>query len=151
MNRLSAHAPQPVRRGDDAGFGLVEILVSIFLLALLTLAFLPLLIDAMRVAVRNGMTATATQFASEQLDAVVQLPRTCAALQQFQSFSAPSGSSRTTTDKRGTVYTATRTVAACPSTFPAQVSVTVSVDWVPDSGSTGVVTSKTTAIVERAS
>ena len=37
---------------------------------ILSAAFLPLLIDALKTTVRNATAATATQLASEQLDAV---------------------------------------------------------------------------------
>lgn len=129
----------------DAGFGLVEIVISMFLLALLSVAFLPLLIDSLRVTVRNATAATATQLASEQLDATGLVDRTCAALAVFESASvAP------VTDARGTVYTATRTVAACPASgYPAAVEVTVSVT--ADSAPNLIVQSTTTVIVESAS
>lgn len=128
--------------GREEGFGLVEIIISMFLLALLSVAFLPLLIDSLRVTVRNATAATATQFASEQLDAVSLVARNCDALAVFESASIPP-----VTDARGTIYTATRAVAACPTSgYPAAVEVTVSVT--ADSAPTLVIESTTTVIVE---
>ena len=133
------------KKADEVGFGLVEIVISMFLLALLAVAFLPLLIDALRTTVRNATTATATQLVSEQLDAVSLIPRTCAALADFEAASVP-----TLTDERGTVYTATRSAATCPSTgYPLSVAVTVSVT--ADSQPGLLVESTTTVIVESAS
>lgn len=130
---------------EDAGFGLVEIVVSMFLLALLAVAFLPLLIDAMRATVRNATTATATQLVSEQLDAVSLLPRTCAALTAFETATVP-----TTTDARGTDYTARRDASTCPSSgYPVAVQVRV---WVTASNNPDLlVDAVTTVIVERSS
>jgi len=130
---------------NDEGFGLVEIVISMFLLALLAVAFLPFLIESLLTTVRNSTTATATQLASEQLDAASLVPRTCDGLAAFGAASIP-----TVTDERGTVYSADRTVAACPSSgYPVAVRVTVSVtaDTEPDL----LVRAVTTVIVESAS
>ena len=145
MARLSAEGKGNRGRPSDAGFGLVEIVVSMFLLAILAVAFLPILIDALRASVRNATAATATQLVSEQLDLVSLLPRTCAALASFESAAIP-----TVTDERGIVYTSHRDAAACPSSgYPAAVSVRV---WVTaDSSSTLLIESTTTVIIESAS
>lgn len=130
--------------GTDEGFGLVEIVISMFLLALLAVAFLPLLIDGLRVTVRNATAATATQLVSEQLDAASLIPRTCADVTAFEAAVVP-----TVTDERGTVYTPRRDAAACPSSgYPVAVSVRV---WVTASSDTNLlVESNTTVIVESA-
>lgn len=107
---------------DDSGFGLVEIVISMLLLALLAVAFLPLLIGALQASVRNATIATANQLLSEQLDALQTTARTCAALDAYESASIS-----VTTDPRGTEYTPQRTVGACPSTFPGSVTVTLRV------------------------
>lgn len=128
---------------EEDGFGLVEIVVSMFLLALLAVAFLPLLIDALRVSVVNSKVATSNQILSEQLDAVALVDRTCAAFDAFESVAIP-----TVTDARGTVYQADRDVTGCaPATYPAAVTIvlTVTVVGEPSIGSRAT----TTAIVER--
>ncbi len=127
---------------DDTGFGLVEIVVSMFLLALLAVAFLPLLIESLRVSVMNAKVATATQILNEQLDAIALLPRTCAAFNAFEGAAIPS-----VTDSRGTVYQAARDVTGCtPASYPAAVTITLSVSVVgdPSIGSRAV----TRAVVE---
>jgi len=53
---------------DDTGFGLVEIVVSMFLLALLSLVFLPVLIQGLQISARNTTLATATQLVNRQID-----------------------------------------------------------------------------------
>lgn len=135
------------QRGDssnDAGFGLVEIVVSMFLLALLAVAFLPLLIESLRVSVTNSKVATANQILSEQLDAIALVGRTCAAFDAFDS--APIA---TVTDARGAVYQAARTVTGCPpAAYPAPVTITLTVSIVGDASIGAKAT--TTAIVERA-
>lgn len=127
---------------DDAGFGLVEIVVSMFLLALLAVAFLPLLIESLRVSVTNSKVATANQILSEQLDAIALVPRTCAAFDAFESVAIP-----TVTDNRGTVYQADRDVVGCtPASYPAPVTVTLTVSIVGDASINS--RAVTTAIVE---
>jgi prepilin-type N-terminal cleavage/methylation domain-containing protein len=106
----------------DSGFGLVEILVSMFLLGLLAVGFLPLLVDAMFVSVRNATVATATQFASGQLDQIGAVPQTCAGLDAYRG-----GGGATIVDARNTTYTATRDVGACPTSLPATVPVKITV------------------------
>lgn len=132
-------------RDDDAGFGLVEIVVSMFLLALLAVAFLPLLIDSLRVSVANSKVATANQILSEQLDKIALVDRTCAAFAAFDSETIA-----TVTDERGTVYQAARTVTGCPpASYPASVTITLTVSVVGDS--TIGARATTSAVVERAS
>lgn len=131
-----------VATANDEGFGLVEIVVSMFLLALLAVAFLPLLIESLRVSVTNSKVATANQILSEQLDEIALVPRTCAAFDAFESVAIP-----TVTDERGTVYQADREVTGCaPASYPAPVTVVLTVSVVGDSTIGSRAT--TTAIVE---
>lgn len=137
-----AHSSTYASASDDEGFGLVEIVVSMFLLALLAVAFLPLLIESLRVSVTNSMVATANQILSEQLDAIALVPRTCSAFDAFESAAIP-----TVTDNRGTVYQADRDVTGCtPAAYPAPVTVTLTVSVVGDPSIT--TRAVTTAIVE---
>ena len=92
-------------QSDDAGIGLIEIIISMFLLALL---------------------ATATQLAGEQLDKLRELGTTCSEVSVFDD-AVPAA----VTDERGTVYQPRRLVAACPATYPGVVSVRV---WVTRAG-----------------
>jgi prepilin-type N-terminal cleavage/methylation domain-containing protein len=52
---------------DDDGFGLVEVIVSMVILAVIAIAFLPVLIQGMKQSVANSTLATATQLVNEKL------------------------------------------------------------------------------------
>jgi type II secretory pathway pseudopilin PulG len=111
---------------SDAGFGLIEIVISMFLLGLLAIAFLPLLVTSMQATARNSTVATATQLLDQELGLVRSAGDTCALLTTYgASVPAPASS-----DLRGTSYQRTHTVASCPTgvaNYPRTVSVTVSV------------------------
>lgn len=145
MSKRPQRAPEQRRRPRDEGFSLVEIMISMFLLTILAVSFLPLLIDSLKTTVRNATIATATQLASEQLDAVALIPRTCAGLDAFESAALA-----TLTDERGNVFTPHRNASTCPSSgYPVSVPVEV---WVTvDSDPTIRVGSTTTVIIESAS
>lgn len=55
--------------GDDEGFGMVEVMVSILLFAIVLLMTVGLLISALRASARNSSIESATQWAAEQIDA----------------------------------------------------------------------------------
>lgn len=111
------------RDAADAGIGLVEIVVAMFLLAILAVSFLPLLVDALRASVRNSSVATANSIMSEQLDSASAVGRTCDALVAWAAGTVPA-----VTDDRGTVYSPDRVVTGCPAaTYPSSARVTVSV------------------------
>lgn len=116
----------PVRSnsGQDSGIGLVEIIIGMFLLALLAVAFLPLLVDALRATVRNATVATASQVLGGELDGLSAVPRTCQDLTVWESSSAT-----VTVDERATEFTPVRSVTGCPpADYPATVEVTIAVD-----------------------
>jgi Tfp pilus assembly protein PilV len=54
----------------DDGFGMVEALISMLLLALVAVAFLPLIITGLKAATTNTTVTTATQAVNEQLSPV---------------------------------------------------------------------------------
>jgi prepilin-type N-terminal cleavage/methylation domain-containing protein len=126
MERMATNMRSRAEIADDRGFGLIEIVISMFLLALLAIAFLPLLITSMNVAVTNSTTATASQLVSQQLDQVRGLEPTCAAVSAFDN--APVA---TTTDSRGTEYRPHRVVDPCPGTYPGVIKVE---SWVTEEG-----------------
>ena len=122
---------KPDLNPNESGFGLIEIIVSMFLLSLLAIAFLPLLITSMRTTVTNATIATASQLVSEQLDAARTLADNCTDVSTFDDPVLP-----TTTDARGTVYQPHRSVATC-STDPADYPTVVEVSaWVTEAGDT---------------
>ncbi|TFB48430.1 prepilin-type N-terminal cleavage/methylation domain-containing protein [Cryobacterium tagatosivorans] len=119
---------EAARQRED-GFGLIEIVVSMFLLALLAVAFLPLLITSMKTTVKNSTIATATQLVSQQMEQARAAGDTCTALTAYGN---PSPALAAVTDARGNSYQAARAVEVCPTlatAYPrtARVTVTVSV------------------------
>lgn len=53
---------------SDEGFGLVEIVVSMLILGLLAISFLPLLIQGVKVTAQNRVLATATQVVNDEFE-----------------------------------------------------------------------------------
>lgn len=102
---------------DGAGFGIIEIVVAMFLLGLLAVAVIPLLVQGLTLSSTNATLAAATQLANQQIEQV----RT----QQSCGLVTPATVS-TTAD--GHTLTATRTVGTCPASgYPLTVPVSVSV------------------------
>jgi len=140
-------APNDERRephSGESGFSLIEVMVSMFLLALLAVAFLPLLVTGMKTTARNATIATASGLVSAQLEQVRTLASTCAAVGAFDDTTVA-----TVTDERGTVFHPRRAVAACPSTYPGTVRVRA---WVTENtGSTVLAQAVTYVYLEKAS
>ncbi len=116
MNASSPHE-------DEQGLGLIEIVVSMFLVALLAIAFLPLLIQSLRSTTTNTSVATANQLVSQQLEALRSVSTNCASVTSFTTTDpAP------VTDDRGVVLTIDRQlIGICPITYPGTVKVRVAV------------------------
>ncbi|WP_268236549.1 type IV pilus modification PilV family protein [Microbacterium album] len=66
------------RTGRDEGFGMVEVLIAMFIVALIALAFLPLLVQGLSAAALNTKAAAAAQLVNEKITAVAGTPWTCA-------------------------------------------------------------------------
>ncbi|TFC82237.1 hypothetical protein E3T23_04675 [Cryobacterium cheniae] len=108
----------------DGGIGLVEIMISMMLLAILTIAILPVLVQGMRNSSSNATLATASQFAGQELASVRALSADCATISSFGA-----GPSTVTADARGVPLSIRRFVGACPSAadYPGVVNVSVEV------------------------
>lgn len=114
------------RIARDEGFGLVEIVVALFMLAVLSVAFLPLLIQGLTVSADNATRATATQILHDRLEAVRAQSVKCTELRTALNGVATS----TVEDPRGIQFQVTTTIPACPtatSSYPGTISVTVEV------------------------
>jgi prepilin-type N-terminal cleavage/methylation domain-containing protein len=111
-----------VSRDGDDGFSLVEVLVALFLLAVLATSFLPLLVTTIQTTLSNAKLATATQLASRQLDALRAIEPYCDVVSAFDDTPVPA-----VADKRGAIFQATRVVGACPTVYPGLIDVTVAV------------------------
>lgn len=112
---------------DDTGFSLAELVVAMFLLAILALAALPLVIGSTQTSSVNRSLVSATTFANAQL-APIRATYTddaagtsCAALRSLArtDVAGPSGSG----------LLADIVIGACPAsgTYPGTVAVTISV------------------------
>lgn len=67
---------------DDEGLGLLEIVISMFLIALIAIAFIPVLVSGLRASELNSTTATATRLVAQAVDAAHRAePANCSALQ----------------------------------------------------------------------
>lgn len=53
----------------DQGLGLIEIVISMFLISLLAIAFVPVLVSALRSSEANSTTATANRLVAQAIDA----------------------------------------------------------------------------------
>lgn len=96
------------RLRSDQGFGLVEIVVSMFMMALLAVAFLPLLIQGLQTSHRTTTLATATQLVNERMQLAQSSGPVCtnvATLAVSEEF----------TDPRGVVIRVVTDVGTCPA------------------------------------
>ena len=134
---------QPGRRTqankDECGFGIIEIVVSMFLLGLLIISFAPILITNLQFTARNTTIATATQIVNKQIEAaraVRSVTATTPSCTDIQSFLALTQAP--VVDPRGVVLQPVwDTFSGCTASLTAgYVRVRVSVTQVGYSSST---------------
>ncbi|MGX5682078.1 type IV pilus modification PilV family protein [Schumannella luteola] len=101
--RLSGPADRPL---SDEGLGLIEIVVSMLLLAILAIAFVPLLVQGIKASARNTTLATATQLVAERMQLAQAAGPVCANV-------AALGGVTTVTDPRGVELQVTTTTGLC--------------------------------------
>ena len=109
-------------KDGQAGVSLVEIVVAMFLFAVMSVAVLPLMIGAVQASASNRDLVAVTSLANAQLAALAtsfpnSAENSCAAVVA----AASSG----VVDPSGSGATASVTVGTCPSSYPATVQVTV--------------------------
>lgn len=103
----------------DEGISLIEIVISMFMLALVAVAFLPLLANSVSLSSSSANLTSAAELA----DARMTLGRSNAA-----SCSTIRGLPQTETDTGdGRILRTTSSAGACPTTFPGVVSFTATV------------------------
>ena len=127
---------------DDRGFGMIEIVVSMFLIALIAIAFIPVLVQGMRISVANTSIATATQLVSQNMEQARARGTNCTDLRTFAAEAVSA-----VVDKRGVSFQTAREPIACtgtiadyPKTVPFRVKVT-------ETGSSTVLASASTLIL----
>lgn len=116
------------------GFGMIEVVISLFLLSILSLSFLPVLSNSWTTSGRNTTMATATQIVNQQIEGARAVRSTsattpsCADITNFlQVTLAPM------IDPRGVSLQPQWDPANCPSTYPGVVRVGASVSRVGSS------------------
>ena len=103
----------------EAGFGMIEIVVSMLLLSLLAIAFLPMLVTSLRVSVSNATLASATQLVATQMENIRSIGTTCAPLRSHAA-TPPAAF-----DPDGRALQPSFDPITCPLTYPATVPVHV--------------------------
>lgn len=98
---------------NDDGFTLVEVVVSIIVLALISLALLPLLIQGIKQSAQAAAIASAVQLANSQVDLARAQTTTCSAIA-----ATPSVTVSPSETYRGVPLVLTKTVGTCPSPAP---------------------------------
>lgn len=109
-------------RSRDEGFGLVEIVVAMLLLAIIAAAFLPVLATTLVQSARNVTTTSATQLVNDQLERARNADSTCAGLQVFAGETV-----QDVVDSRSVPLHIQRTLGACPASYPGTVKFTATV------------------------
>ena len=96
------------RLRSDSGFGLIETVVAMFMLAILAVLFLPFLVQGLQQSAANTTLATAVQLVNDGLRTAQNRGPIC---------SSVSGLTGTTpfTDPRGVEIRVSTTVGACPA------------------------------------
>ena len=113
---------------SQSGFGMIEIVVSLFLLSLLTMSYIPLLINSQKIAGTNTTIATATQIVNQQIEGAravrssTSTPPSCLDVTKYlQVTLAP------VVDPRGVTLQPQWSSTTCPAAYPGVVQVSVSV------------------------
>lgn len=115
------HLARPASRRDDAGFSLVEVMVSMTLLAIILMALAPILINVTRVTARNATVAAATQIVNERIEEARASAGSCTTFLAYVNAPGP----MTASDGRGNDFTITHTPApgggaVCTASTPLQ-------------------------------
>ncbi|TFB73660.1 hypothetical protein E3O06_07450 [Cryobacterium glaciale] len=124
---VKTHVSIPSRTSGDAGFGIIEIVVSMLLLSLLAIAFLPMLVTSLRVSVSNSTLTSATQLVATQMESIRSRGTTCEPLRAYAA-TLPA-----VFDPDGRALQPRFDPIACPTTYPATVKVRVFVTEVATS------------------
>lgn len=102
---MTTHTDRALRADD--GFGLIEVVISMLVLAVLAIAFLPVLVAGIKQSAANATFATATQLVNEKLQAAQGAGDSCANVAVMTGV-------ETLTDEYGVTIQVTTTVGTCP-------------------------------------
>lgn len=111
---------------DEAGFGLVEVIIAFVLLGILFASAAPLMMGALRLSAQAAVVGTASEVANEQLERARASATTCNGFKNFLNAPLPAPY----VDARGVSYTISQTpvtAVACPASGASLIDYTVSV------------------------
>jgi type II secretory pathway pseudopilin PulG len=112
----------------EDGFGMIEVVISLFLLSLLSVSFIPLLVNSIKSTGKNATIATATQIVNQEIEGAraVRSPTSttpsCLDITSFLNVTLAS-----VTDPRGVTLLPKWDPPSCPASYPGVVRARVSV------------------------
>lgn len=115
----------------ERGFGMIEVIISFFLLAIVALAFIPVLVNTIKDTARTTTIASATQLAGQQIEAARAVRSStgntpsCSDVRAFLALPLA-----TTLDPRGVLLQPEwdQSAAACPDMYPGVVKASIAVN-----------------------
>lgn len=108
--------------GDDAGFTLLEVIIAMFLLAIVVTGLIPALVGSLKLSAQNTNIATASQLVGQQIDVARSGVATCAGLTNYKNAVLPP-----VVDARGVSFQPIRNSVTCTAGTAGIAKVRVSV------------------------
>jgi len=118
---------------EEDGFGLIEAIIAMVLLAVIAMSMVPLLISGIRYSSEQSSVATATR----QLNALIDLARQQTKCEDLAAIASP----QTFYDGRGAAFTTSGSVGPCSPETAASLSLSAT------QGTTTLATAKALVIV----
>lgn len=118
-------------RKDETGFGVIEVVVSMFLLGMMSVSFVPILLNSWKDTGANTTIATATQIVNEQIEGARAVRSassstpSCADVLAYLQVTLPP-----VIDPRGITLQPEWESTSCPTMYPGVVRVSVEVSRV---------------------
>ncbi|MFZ2227689.1 MAG: hypothetical protein WA090_03355 [Candidatus Nanopelagicaceae bacterium] len=118
-------------RQDENGFGIIEVVVSMFLLGMMSVSFVPLLLNSWTETGANTTIATATQIVNEQIEGARAVRSassstpSCADVLAYLQVTLPP-----VIDPRGVTLQPQWNSTTCPTMYPGVVRASVEVSRV---------------------
>lgn len=115
-------------RKNENGFGIIEVVVSMFLLGIMSVSFVPLLLNSWKDTGANTTIATATQIVNEQIEGARAVRSassstpSCADVIAYLQVTLPP-----VIDPRGVTLQPEWNSTTCPTTYPGVVRASVQV------------------------
>lgn len=112
----------------EDGFGMIEVVISLLLLSLLSVSFIPLLVNSIVSTGKNTTIATATQVVNQEIEGAraVRSPTatnpSCLDISNFLNVTIAS-----VTDPRGVTLLPKWDPTTCPASYPGVVRARISV------------------------